>query len=337
MLGTGRRQPARMAAALTGIAITIALVSACGTVRAPQPGTADRAGNQASGSGPEAGSAQQARRLANELLARLVTPAGAHPIAWHPPAALWQGQIPLGVQDQAGIHRLWLVPEPMPALAGFLRAHPPAGLLLQGTGQSGSGGEISSETTTFVPRSLPSGILRAELVLEIAPAGKDVSMLRADGEVIWYPPRSAVEDLASARWRAVTITARLWNPAPHVVRRTFTAPVVIAALVRFLDSLPATPGELTSCPNVTVTYTLAFTRPGAARPSLLAGTSACDTVQITVDGHPQPALDDRSGLIVRAVQAALAGHPGSVVPPPGPATPVPAPALTTSLPLPAAP
>lgn len=336
MLGTGSGQPGRVrAVALTGAAITIALAAGCGTVPAPQPGTTPNVAGHASHASPEAGSAQKARRLAEELLARLVAPAGAHPIAWHPPPALQQTQIALGVTHQADVHKLWLVPEPMPALAGFIQAHPPAGLPFNGFSQLVSGGRIASETTAFFARSLPPGIRQAQLVLEIAPAGKDVSMLRADGEVIWYPPRSAAEDLASTRWRAVTVTANFLDPAPHIARLTFTAPAVIAALVRFLDTLPATPGGFMSCPNTSVTYTLAFTPPGAARPSLLAGTSACGIVQVTVDGHAQPALDDRNGLILRAAQAALAGHPGSLAPAPGPTTPVPAP--TTSLPLPAGP
>ncbi len=340
MLGTGRGRSARAAAmaALTGAAVAVTMMAGCGTVRAGKteatPKVAGRLpAARTAGTGPIAGSAKQAQRLADELLSRLVLPAGTHPVPWHPPPVLQQTGIALGVPHQADVHRLWLVPKSMPALAGYIRAHPPAGLPFQGFGQAGSGGQITSEQTTFFMRSPPAGIEQAQLVLEIAPAGQNHSTLRADGEVIWYPPRSAAEYLAPARFHAVTVAASFLNPKPHVVRRTFTSPAVIARLARFLNSLPATPGGLVGCPMVSSSYSLAFRSSAAARPYLTATTSACGSVGITVNGRTQPGLADPQALIIRAITAALAGHPSSLAPASGPTTPAPAP--VTSLPLPA--
>lgn len=318
--------------ALAGTAVVVALVAACGTMRgtpAASRGTPAVTGRVpvagTPGAGPVAGSAGQAQALARSLLSRLVLPAGARRVPWHPPPALRQTMIALGVPQQADVHRLWLVPLSMPALAGFIRAHPPAGLAFEGFGHAAGLGGITSEQTTFFVRSPPAGIEQAQLVLEIAPAGRGSATLRADGEVIWYPPRSAAEYLPPARAGAVTVTARFLNPRPHIVRRTFTSAAVIARLARFLNGLHAAPGGIHGCPMINVSYTLAFASSATARPFLVASTDGCGGVRMTANAAAQPALADRQDLITRAAQAALAGHPAALAPAPGHTTPPPAP------------
>jgi hypothetical protein len=342
MVGAGRGQCAWAAAmaVLAGAVVAVTVVAGCGTVRAGTPGAAAKAGGQVAAArtpsaGPVSGSAKEAQRLAGKLLSRLVLPAGAHRIPWHPAPVLRQTGIPVGVSQQAVARGLWLVPRSMSALDTFIRAHPPGGLLSRGFGHAGPRGQIPSEQATFVVRSLPAGIERAWLVLQITPAGRTVSTLRAGSEVLWYPPRSAAEYLAPARFHAVTVAARFLNPKPRVVRRTFASAAVIARLARFLDGLPAAPGGITSCSVISVTYTLAFKSSAAAWPYLVATASGCGGVGITVNGRTQPGLADPNSLIVRAAKAALAGHPGSLDLAPGPATPAPLP--PASLPPPAGP
>jgi len=333
MLGAHGRHSTQAAAmaALATAAVAVTMVAGCGTSRAGEPGTAPAP--RAAQGGPVAGSARQAQRLAGELLSHLTLPAGARRVPWHPPPALQQTQIALGVTHQADVRRLWQVPMSLHGLAGYLRAHRPAGLPFQGFGQVRSGGQIYSENTTFFLRPVPAGIQSAQLTLEIAPAGRNLSTLRADGEVIWYPPRSAAEYLVPTRFRAVTVPAGSFTRTPHTVRRTFTSPSVIARLARFLNSLPATPGGLTGCPMVTATYAVTFRHSAGAHPYLTASVNGCGTVGIVVNGQTQPALADPAGLITRAVLAALAGHPGSIAPVPGHTTPVPIPSLQPVEPL----
>jgi hypothetical protein len=335
MLGARKRRSTRAAttAAFTGAAVALAVVSGCGTARADEPGAPPSRASQAPvprapRAGPAGGSAKQAQRLAGELLSRLTLPAGAHRLPWHPPPALGQTSIALGVPHQADVRELWQVPASMTGLAGYIRAHRPAGLSFQGFGQSNSGGQTFSEVTTFALRPVPAGVQSAQLTLEIAPAGQHRSTLRADGEVIWYPPRSTAEYLVPSRFGVVTVAAGLLNPKPHVVRRNYTSPSVIARLARFLNSLQATPGGLMGCPMVSATYSVTFRYPAGARPYLTASVNGCGTVGIIVNGLTQPALADPSGLITRAVQAALAGHPGSIAPAPGPTTPAPEPVVS---------
>jgi hypothetical protein len=242
--------------------------------------------------------------------------------------------IALGVPEQADLHRLWQVPLGMPALARFLRAHPPARLAFQGSGHAGGLGGITSEQIFFGVPSPPPGIKQAQLVLEIAPSGRASATLRADAEVIWYPPRSAAEHLAPGQARAVTVKASYFSPGSHVLRHTFTSAAVIARLAGFLNGLPAATGGTESCPNLSIGYTLAFATAVAARPFLVAVIGPCGNVQMTVNGRLQPALSDPSGLLMRAAQAALAGHPASLGPAPGHTTP---PAPAPSSPPPTAP
>ena len=329
--GRGESAYAAATAALTGAVVTVTAVAACGTVRAATPGAAPTTARQVPAvrtpaAGPVPGSAKQAQQLADQLLSRLVLPAGAHPIRWHPAPLSRPTPVAAVVPQEAVARRLWLVPLPVPALDRFIRAHPPAGLPFPGFG---SAGRMPSEQATLVPRSLPPGIDQAQLVLQLAPAGQNVSTLRADSQVIWYPPRSAAEYLAPARFRAVTVAASFPSPKPHVVRRTFTSAAVIARLARFLNGLPAAPRRITGCPAISVTYTLAFRPSAAARSSLVATASGCRGVAITVNGRTQPGLADPDSLILRAAKAALAGHPGSLAPAPKVTTPAPVPEPTS--------
>ena len=336
MLGARRGRSLRSAAtaALTGAAVAVTMAAAgCGTTRAGEPGAAPHVAGrppppQTVFPGPIAGSAQEAQRLADELLSHLILPAGSHRIPWHPQPALRQTQIALGVRHQADVRELWLVPTSVTALAGYIRTHRPAGLPFQGFGQARSGGQLYAEQTTFFARSRPPGIQSAQLVLEIAPAGGRRTALRADGEVIWYPPRSLAEYLVPARFQTVTVAAGFLNPKRHTVHRTFTSPAVIARLARFLNSLQATPGGLMSCPMVSVTYAVTFRYTAGGRPYLTASASGCGTVGVTINGQAEPALADPNALVIRAVQAALAGHPGSIAPAPGRTTPAPGPAIS---------
>jgi len=63
----------------------------------------------------------------------------------------------------------------------------------------------------------------------VVPAGGG-SLLRADAQVTWFPPRTQAQHVDPARFRAVTVSATLFNSRRHTARRTFTAGAVIARL-----------------------------------------------------------------------------------------------------------
>jgi hypothetical protein len=128
-------------------------------------------------------------------------------------------------------------------------------------------------------------------------------VLRADGEVAWFPPRSAAEWLHPARYRAVTITRTVLSSMRKKVR-TFRSRAAIARLARILNSLPASDGGSVSCPSDPVSYRLAF-RPAAGRPRFTATADGCGTDSVTVAGRTQPDLADPAGRLAAAAQRLL--------------------------------
>jgi hypothetical protein len=75
---------------------------------------------------------------------------------------------------------------------------------LDSTGQGGRLGRVTMRMISYAPRSLPAGIEQAAVAVTVIPAGGGGSLLRADAEVIWFPPRSAAEYLRPAAFQAVT-------------------------------------------------------------------------------------------------------------------------------------
>ena len=91
------------------------------------------------------------------------------------------------------------------------------------------------------PSTVPAGIAGAQLVLTIAAASSGGSLLRADAQVIWYPPRSAAEYIDPARYHVLSITVTIFGRNPHTVHKVVTSQAFIARLAETLDRLQAEP------------------------------------------------------------------------------------------------
>ena len=266
---------------------------------------------------PPALTRQQAGRLARELLARAPLPGGAGRLAGPPvkvPPVKVLRQPPsrqLG-SPAVSLHALWTVAEPMTAAYSFVRKNVPAGMTLSSTGQTGQAagvpeqpklhgtppgggiqpgnvGTVLEADVTYQLKPLPAGVSAATLSMAVAPAGKDMSEIRADVQVIWYPPRSAAE-YVPAGMHAVTITASYLNPKPGSIARTFTSAAVVGRLAALLNGAPASAGGVANCPAIEVTYRLAFATSRQAAPYLVASDYGCLAVQVTAAGHTQPDL-----------------------------------------------
>jgi hypothetical protein len=303
-------------------AAAVLLAGGCGTARYPQGASraqggtaaaavAGRASTPAPASTP-AVTRQQADRLARELLARAPLPAGAGRLAGPPVKVLRQ---PPGRQlgsPSVSLHALWTVAEPMTAAYSFARKNVPAGMAVTSTGQLGQAagvpeqpkphgtppgggiqpgnvGAVLEADVTYQLKPLPAGVSAATLSMSVAPAGKDMSEIRADVQVIWYPARSAAEHVP-AGMHAVTITASYLNPKPGSSTRTFTSAAVVGRLAALLNGAPASTGGVASCPAIQVTYRLAFATSRQAAPYLTAADYGCLAVQVTAAGKTQPSL-----------------------------------------------
>jgi hypothetical protein len=185
------------------------------------------------------------------------------------------------------------------AAQSFLEAHPPGGTRLAGDGGPATLGAV---TVSFTPRSTPAGIYGADLATAVVTGAQGGSLLRADAEAIWYPPRTAAEHLEPPRFHAVKIAGTLLNPKLHTVARTFTSGTVIGLLARLLNGLPAAPYQPAGCPAILATFQFTFIPATPAAGQVTVTPSGCMTVGVTVSGMSQPPLWDGQTLITAAMR-----------------------------------
>src|SRR6266700_3646586 len=289
MRDTFRAGRPAVALAAAGIMAVAALLTACGTAGpgpggpGPPAGAAPLAQTRTSGS--HSGSHAEALALARRLLSRLVLPPGAEPARVSP------------------------LPQPMSAVHRFLLAHVPAGMRLFVNGQGSGPAGVTMQDVSYAPRSVPAGVYQAELVTVVVPGPGGTALLRADAQVIWFPPRSTAEHLGPASFRTVTISARVLNPRLHTVTRVITSPAVIVRLASLLNGLPAAPDLSMSCPAAAATYRVAFAAGADRAPEAIVTADGCLTDQITCNGKAQPALWDRSEKLAAAARKLLRVKP----------------------------
>jgi hypothetical protein len=287
-----------------------ATLAACGTVRVP-PASGPRAHPGGSTPAPAipappAGSRAEAAALAASLLSRLPLPAGARRL---PPTP-----VPASVSEPASQyadgatsldeHELFAVAQPLDALAAAAAARVPAGLSEDGTGYASGPGGVTMREVDYQPQSVPAGIYSAQLVLTMAPAGSG-SLLRADAQVTWYPPRSSAEYIDPGRFHVLTITVTLFGQRVRTVRKVVTSQALIARLAEALDRSRAEPPVTFSCPLIFATYQLALSVSPDRPPVVVISATRwpCGGSRITVDGKPQPPLADDGAVVAVADQA----------------------------------
>ncbi len=152
------------------------------------------------------------------------------------------------------------------------------------------------------------GVLNArEMVVEVTGAGHGQTAIRVDAQVSWQPPRAASERVPAAA-RVVTIT-QLPSLDPHAGRPpapvTITGLAAVRRLAALVDSLQlSTIGPAASCPGafgggIRLTFLAS-----AGGPPLAAaqGPAACGTVQFSVGGKRQPALQITDSFIPQVLK-----------------------------------
>ncbi len=154
------------------------------------------------------------------------------------------------------------------------------------------------------------GVLNArELVVEVTRAGNGQTAIRVDAQVSWQPPRPASERVPSGA-RVVTIT-QLPSLDPRARRPPASVTITDLAIVRQLAALVdglqlSTIGPDASCPappggGIRLTF---LGRPGGPRLAVAQGPAACGTVQLSVGGKAQPALQITESFIPQLLQVA---------------------------------
>jgi len=282
---------------------TTATLAACGSVAAPTASGHPADGKPASASpGPPAGSRAEAAALAKLMMSRLRLPSGARRLPPTPvPRSLREP--PLWVEAAATIDVHWLfeLEQPMAAAAAILTARVPAGLSLGVTGSGGGSAGVTSMQVGYNARSVPAGIYAARLVLTIAPASSGGSLVRADAQVIWFPPRTAAEYIDPARYHVLVIAVTILNPRSHTIEKAVTSQAAITQLAEALNQSQVQPVE-PFCPLIFATYRLAFAVSRHSRPVVVVSASRwpCGGAKISVGGREQPPLQDAGTVVATA-------------------------------------
>jgi hypothetical protein len=307
------------AIAALAIAVTLATLTSCGSValsssgpRAGPSGTPPGSGPHPAAirpapaiPGPPSGTQAEAAALARLLLARLILPPGADRLPQTPlPPSLsgswYAGAVVTPSLDQ---YRVYALTQPMAAAAAFLAARVPAGLVQVSTGQYGNPGDVVEMDVTDLDQHEPAGIASAQVVLSVVPARSGGSYVRADAQIIWYPPRTAAEYIDPAHYHVLSITVLISGRRSHTVHKVVTSQAFIARLAEALDRMQAEPLGVVSCPAIFAEYQLAFSVSRHSRPVVVvwANDIGCGGAGITVNGQQQPPLVDQGGTVAALV------------------------------------
>src|SRR5262249_14561388 len=182
----------------------------------------------------------------------------------------------------------------------------PAGMQPRWTGNVGNG---TDRYVLDVPAHLPRGIAHANLEVVVSPRGSG-SLIRAEVQVVWYPPRSGAEYIHPGRYRSVTVTVPKPSEASQdaAVTRTFTSRAVITQLAALLNRLPVMLPTTFSCPAMKVGASpppppagLVFTPRSRQWPTIAAAPVGCFQGGVVVGKHRQPALDFSRDKIIPAM------------------------------------
>lgn len=286
---------AMLAAVLAAAAAPGAAAASAGTTPSPRA-----AGTVA------ADSRLSATLYGRHLIARLRLPAGSRRMHWKYVAGL-SPSLGAILTDVVDLRALYHVPEPMSALSSYLRAHAPAGMTVSTWGSYSKNGNVLAETVTFSPRHLPAGIFSAMLVTTFKPARDGASLLRADAQVAWFPPRGGAVRIHASDYTSVAVTGSRANGHDRQTK-IVTGARQVARLVALYNRLHGAPDVVTSCPAFgprTIVYVLSFRPAQAGIPAVVLSPSNCEDVGVTIGGKPEPDLYPAS-----AVNAAASGALG---------------------------
>jgi hypothetical protein len=197
----------------------------------------------------------------------------------------------------------WRAPGQLQAVLAWEQAHLPRRF----TPEDADFGALSWDRT-FSLSPIPGVLNARDLVVEVAGAGNGQTAIRVDAQVSWQPPRPPSERVPSAA-RVVTIT-QLPSLDPHVSRPpapvTITDLVVVRRLAALVDSLQLSTIGPAPCPlppggGIRLTF---LARADGPLLAAAQGPAACGTVQFSVGGKPQPALQITDSFIPQVLKLA---------------------------------
>jgi hypothetical protein len=256
--------------------------------------------------GPAVTTTDAARRAAaqevvNQMVADVNLPVGASPLASAPAFPTFQGPTANSVTAE----RYFTVAEAVESVISYVTAHPPSGLIMNGTttetNGTGSGATVESRGVDFVGAAT-SSYGSPELSVDVVPQGGGAAVI-VSAQAELRPLRTAAEQIP-ANVAAVTVAVRPSDGALQTYQwDSSRARVLASALDAFDAVLPGSGGPdcPASNPDVTVTFEV-------SHQPLVFKDDGCGSTEVMVGGIAQPALE---GTVDSRVYGML-----GVVPPP---------------------
>jgi len=247
-----------------------------------------------------------ARADAARMLAALQLPSGAAGVATEPSGdSGFLKPMPALSADSARavVDAWWRVTGDAAGVLAYIRAHPPAGATLAGTGESGN------THTGVVAQSLDyewppiAGVLgQRELQITVMDLPGGAAGVLAEAQSDWVVPRPSGERIPAAVREIDIAIARPQQPAGPA--RGVTGRARVRRIVALFNAMPITQPEVTSCPaemlsgSRTLTFTFRATAGGAALaratyvdyPPLDGPSDQCKSIQLTIGGKAEDAL-----------------------------------------------
>jgi hypothetical protein len=188
-------------------------------------------------------------------------------------------------------HRWWSTPLSATWALASLRAHPPEGLRLTGS-SSGTLASGATTTTLIFEGRLAQDENDATLLITSVSDGQG-SGIRADGQVVWVPPRTAAEEVP-AGVRRVALLAYRGDPTNDVAHRNVSG-AEAERLVRLVNDLPRDNRGSHGCVMDTG-FRVRMTFPTPDGPLVFTVWPACGAVLVSANGNSQPGLLDQAPL-----------------------------------------
>jgi hypothetical protein len=286
---------------LLGAACAAALLATgCAASSSTAAGKAGAADASAAGN-PQ----QRAEADASAILAAFVPPPGARRAATAP-------RLPGGWEQHPESS---LVSDSMVDEAAFWEAPGDPQSLLSWEQARLTGKRFTLGDADFGPPSwdrefdLPAaGVLTTrELIVEVVGAGNGQTAIRLDADVAWQPSRPA-SDLVPATARVVTLSeVAVVDTAPKLPAPvTITDASAVRQLMALVNGLPLSTIGAAFCPApISNELVLTFrASPGGPVLATAQGPGDCGTVQLTIRGKEQPALQPTDSFTQNALTAA---------------------------------
>jgi hypothetical protein len=147
-----------------------------------------------------------------------------------------------------------------------------------------------------------------QVLVSVAPNGKDEVTMRVDVQEVWIPTRMTWSYVPRT---ASSVTATVWTGADGTKPQTATStsPSTVATLRRLVNAMPVSTAGVTSCPADTgQRFRLEFGGTSMTPFNVFGLTAECGGISLSVAGQGRLGLTDTGGRVVAAIEALAGGR-----------------------------